>query len=446
MRKLLVIDDDLACCKLICGLLRTDLLDITLAHDVATGVRKFTELMPDLVLLDVHLPDGDGISALTQILQRSPSTPVLMVTAENDLKTAIRAVKGGATDYLTKPISAVDLPARVRQELRQLDARDQIDDSQRHSILPLADTFGPSEASQHLVRQIEAAANSEITTLVVGETGTGKELVAHSIHRHGVRRTAPFVTIDCKSPPPWLLESELFSDTPATASTVARGGTLYLGDVAGLADPLQARLLRVLDRRKLRAAGAPDVRIIAGTRVDLHAAAKAGTFRSELVYRLGAYVVNVRPLRERPADIEHLARLFLAEAMREQHRVTCTFEPGALAKLCSHHWPGNGRELRNVVRQLVLEATGAVISPSAVARVLGMALGVEADGEAPSRTLKEIGDAAAHEAERLAIAQTLRTTKGNKSQAARVLKTDYKTLHTKIKQFGIVTRDTDDEP
>jgi two-component system nitrogen regulation response regulator GlnG len=294
---------------------------------------------------------------------------------------------------------------------------------------------------------------------VLGETGTGKELVAQAIHRQSDRRDRPFVALDCGAIPDTLLESELFGHEKGAFTgadrrrkgrfDLADGGTFFLDEVGNLPLPLQAKLLRVLESREVQAVGAPhasrlDVRFIAATNDDLGARINDGRFRADLYFRLAQYTISLPPLRERASDIDHLAQRFVSEASVELRRPMNALAPEVLASLREQPWPGNVRELRNVIRQCVLEASGTNLD-DAVRRRLAARLAGE-DTPPPrsavgSRSLREIAEEAAREAERRAISDTLRATAGNKSEAARALRTDYKTLHNKMKSLGLSAKD-----
>jgi two-component system nitrogen regulation response regulator GlnG len=308
---------------------------------------------------------------------------------------------------------------------------------------------------------VATVAASNFTVLILGETGTGKELVAHAIHRQSERQAKPFVALDCGAIPDLLLESELFghergaftgADRKRVGSfQLADGGTCFLDEVGNLPLNLQAKLLRVLESRQVQPVGAArpsaiDIRFVAATNQDLQARVAHGAFRADLYFRLAQYTIALPPLRERTADIPHLTRRFLREASVELRRPVQEVLPPAIEALERHQWPGNVRELRNVVRQAVLQSQELVISASAVRAALGAGQPVASPPvvEAPvNGSLKEIADEAAREAEHAAIVRALRVSSGNKSRAAQALRTDYKTLHRKMKAFGIRARDFD---
>jgi two-component system nitrogen regulation response regulator GlnG len=317
---------------------------------------------------------------------------------------------------------------------------------------PLCPSAGGS-SMRHVVRRLLQVAPFNFTVLIQGETGVGKELVARALHEESGRASKPFVPIDCGAIPDNLLESELFGHEKGAFSgadrrkkglfSLAQGGTLFLDEVGNLPVGTQAKLLRVLQERKVLPLGATvpralDVRFVAATNVPLDAAVREGRFRQDLYYRLAEFTLVVPPLRDRGGDVLLLAQRFIDDAALELGRPAPLLSSAAANLISAHAWPGNVRELRNVIRQAVLLAHNAVIDASDLVALLKTYDGpLTAPRNPGERSLKEISDAAAAEAERRAIEEALHRTGGNKSQAARLLKVDYKTLHTKAKRYGL---------
>jgi DNA-binding NtrC family response regulator len=385
-----------------------------------------------------------------------------MLTASREIKTAVRATQLGAFDYLTKPIDDDELVATVR---RALDARAlhlEVEDLRtrvsRNEADQLAFEMGSSASVRDLLEQIAAVAKSNLSVLIVGETGTGKELVAQAIHRQSDRRRQPFIALDCGAIPELLLESELFGHERGAFTgaerrraghfQLATGGTCFLDEIGNLPLTLQAKLLRVLESREVRPVGAErattvDVRFVAAANEDLQPRAHDGRFRADLYFRLAQYTIAVPPLRQRSEDLAYLAQRFLDEASVELRTPVHQLVPAAIEMLRRHDWPGNVRELRNVVRQAVLRSDGLAIKPTDL-RALLTSTPTPASGAIKGtrmQSLKEIAADATRTAERDAISDALRATKGNRSRAANLLQTDYKTLLRKIRQLGIRVRD-----
>jgi DNA-binding NtrC family response regulator len=463
-RRLLVIDDDQAGCRLMRAVFASE-FEVSAAHDGRSGLARAAADRPDVILLDLQLPDLHGLEVLERLRQTDASVPVVMMTAHGEVKTAVRATQLGAFDYLTKPIDHEEITMIVGRavETRALKAevealRRQVGDG------GLAAQMGPSPQVAQIIEQVRTVAASGFSVLVLGETGSGKELVAQAIHRASERRGRPFVALDCGAIPEPLLESELFGHEKGAFTgadrkkagrfQLADGGTVFLDEVGNLPVALQSKLLRVLESRQVQAVGADrttpmDVRFVAATNEDLHVRAGDGRFRADLYFRLAQYTITLPPLRARPADIAYLVARFIAEATVELRCPIHEVAPDALALLEKHAWPGNVRELRNVVRRLVLEAKGGVVGRALVARFLGRDRASSTSSAAAAtsvkatagRSLKEVATEAARAAERELICDTLRETQGNKSRAARALQTDYKTLHLKLKSLGIRARD-----
>ena len=460
---LLVIDDDESVGKLIAAIFREEQFTVEIAVDGAEGVRLAEAASPDVVLLDVRLPDGNGVDVLERLKARSATLPVVMLTGLHDVKTAVRATHLGAYDYLTKPFAAGDLVAAVRRAMEAQALRREVEALRQQvgkgGIERLAAQIGNSLEGRRVIDRVAQVASSDFTVLVLGETGTGKELIAQAIHQSSARRAKPFVALDCGAIPDALLESELFGHEKGAFTGAERrkegrlgladGGTCFLDEVGNLPKSLQAKLLRVLESREMQAVGAVsprrfDVRFIAATNDDLQKRVSDGLFRADLYFRLAQYTIVAPPLRDRRADIPYLSTRFLEEASLELRRPVQAVVPEAMQLLQEHPWPGNVRQLRNVIRQAVLQESGLVIGASAIRQLLGES-SVEAvathPGPAPEGTLRQISDRAARDAERQAITHTLRTTSGNKSRAARLLRTDYKTLHMKMRHLNIRAHD-----
>lgn len=460
MHKLLVIDDDPAGCRLLKAIFAPQGFDVRVSHSGEEGVSMARDVEPDVVLLDLRLPGIDGMEVLFQLRAENASRPVIMMSAHGEVRDAVRATQLGAFDYLVKPIDPDEIGILVSRALETRALRREVEVLRRQigSGTELTELMGNSPPISAVVEQVATVAATPFSVLVLGETGTGKELVARAIHRQSERRAAPFVALDCGAIPEALLESELFGHErgaftgaerrKAGQFHLAQEGTLFLDEIGNLPLALQAKMLRVLESRQVLSVGgtvaAPvNVRFVAATNEDLQDRASNGRFRADLYFRLAQYTIRVPPLRERASDIAGLARRFASEASVELRKPVNEIAPEALAALERHSWPGNVRELRNVVRRAVLDSTDLTIRRAGVQRLLAATRAERASNATTTQgaSLREVAESAAREAERQLISATLRATKGNKAQAARAMQTDYKTLHLKMKALGLRARD-----
>ena len=458
--RLLVIDDDHSNCKVLKAIFARVGIAVDIAYEGREGIELALGRLPDLVILDLHLPTIDGLEVLAELKRFDPALPVIMMTAHNDVKTALRATQLGAADYLVKPFDPDEIVVVVRRALETRALQAEVEDLRRQvgEGGGLSAKMGSSPAVLQIIDQVRVVAGSSFSVLILGETGTGKEIVAQAVHRQSERRGRPFIALDCGAIPETLLESELFGYEKGAFTgaerrreghfQLAQGGTLFLDEIGNLPMGLQAKLLRVLESREIQSVGATkatplDVRFVAATNHDLQRRVQDGLFRADLYFRLAQYTIGLPPLRERTSDIAHLAQRFLEEASVELRRPVRTVPAEVVTLLEKYAWPGNVRELRNVIRQAVLESKDLVIHRPLVQRLLGRNTGPSAIAPSTARggSLREIAANAAREAERQAITEVLHSTRGNKSRAARVLDTDYKTLHLKMKILGIRARD-----
>jgi DNA-binding NtrC family response regulator len=460
-RRLLVVDDDPVIFRLLRAIFVREGFEVLGAADGEAGLALATADKPDLVILDLELPKLDGLQVLERLKAATPELPVVMLTGRDDAKTAVRAIRLGAFDYATKPFDPDEISVVVQRAMEMRALATEVEDLRRQVAGGggLDVQMGPSSAARRVIDQVKTVAETNFSVLVLGETGTGKELVAAALHRQSERRSKPFIALDCGAIPEALLESELFGHEKGAFTGadrrraghfhLAESGTLFLDEIGNLPLGLQAKLLRVLESRQLRSVGAGqatsiDVRFIAATNNDLQARVTEGKFRADLYFRLAQYTISLPPLRDRPEDIPHLAERFIREVGVELRRPVQGIAPEALTLLKLHPWPGNVRQLRNVIRQGVLESQDLLLDRVTVERSLGSGAAAQSE-PAPlavsGRSLKEIAEQAAIEAERRAICEVLRNTQGNKSQAARTLRTDFKTLHVKMKNLGIQARD-----
>jgi two-component system nitrogen regulation response regulator GlnG len=456
--KILVVDDEAEIRSLLSAVLQSKGFEVVTAEDGAAALQQVQRERPAVILMDLSMPKMSGMDALPEIKRLDPEVPVIICTAHTDLATAVRAMKLGAYDYLTKPFDVELLGLTLQRAVERNQLRSRIDELKRQGQgTTLAERMGGSPAIAQVIRQVAQVAESNFTVLVQGETGTGKELVARAIHQQSPRRPAPFVAVDCGAIPETLVESELFGHERGAftgAQTrreghfqLAKGGTLFLDEIGNVPLATQAKLLRALEQREVQPLGsaravAVDARIIAATNTELEEAVKAGRFRADLYYRLSEFTITLPPLRSRREDITHLAQRFLDEVSMELRRPVRAIADEAMQALVRHDWPGNVRELRNVVRKAALVATDVVTVEHLPALTAGVpALPRSTEPVSGDLSLREVAELAAVQAERELIRHALQATKGNKSQAARLLRTDYTTLHAKMKRYSISARD-----
>lgn len=372
MSRLLLVDDDRTFAQLACAALAREGFDVEVARSLFETRAAFGRSTPDVVILDRRLPDGDGIDLVRELRARAPDAAILMVTAHGDVQSAVRAMREGATDYLIKPVELVDLIAKARRsgERQRLQARleqAQAELSSRHKLIRPR-----SEPMRRVLELLERVAQSPRSpVLLLGETGVGKEVLARHLHALSKGADAPFVHVNCAALPESMMESELFghergafTDAKATRKglvEIASGGTLFLDEIGELALPLQAKLLTYLDSGRFRRLGGSaettsTARVVAATHRDLLERAGEARFREDLYYRLSVFRVDIPPLRERPEDIVPLAEGLLQSVGRELGRREATLGERAKERLHAYRFPGNVRELRNVIeRALVLE-------------------------------------------------------------------------------------------
>ncbi|MFO0945009.1 MAG: sigma-54 dependent transcriptional regulator [Planctomycetota bacterium] len=396
MPKVIVIDDDRFVHRLIEKTVGSEELQVICAAKGEEGLSSIQEERPDVVLLDVVLPDGSGLEYFQRIKEIDSKLPVIFVTGDSASETAIEAMKLGAYDYLLKPLDVATVEILVERalEIRRLmlvpvglsDSELEIDLSQADNDVD--HLIGRSPQMQEVYKAIGRVAAQDVTTLILGESGTGKELVARAIYQHGKRSDGPFLAVNCAALPDALLESELFGHekgafTGADRQRIGKfeqcsGGTIFLDEVGDMSLLVQAKVLRLLQEQRFERVGGnqtiqTDVRVIAATNRDLEAMSTEGEFRTDLFYRLNGYTISLPPLRDREEDLEVLLEHFRKRLSRQLSKKIDSISPDAMAILRQYSWPGNIRELQSVLRQAILRTTGSVIVPEFLpASVLGV--------------------------------------------------------------------------
>lgn len=450
---ILVVDDDEGLRRMLQLVLERGGYRVVTAETAREGLQIVETRAPRLAVIDWYLPDMTGLDALRQLKATHPRLPVILLTGYANLAGAVDAIKEGAYDYLAKPLNNNGLLAKIGEALQ----RDQRGHGKGDPAERLRERMGSSPAITRTIEEIERVAPTDFAVNLFGETGAGKEVVARAIHDTSHRASGPFVAVDCGAIPDSLIENELFGHErgaftgadrqQAGKLEAAQGGTLFLDEITNLSLAAQARLLRVLQERVIYRVGGIkavpiDVRLISASNQALADAVSFGRFRADLLYRLCDYRISIPPLRERREDIPRLANQFLADANQELTKVVASLTDDALRVLLDYSWPGNVRELRSVIRRAVLVARHAIdvhhldlpLSRQTSAG-LDPAPGL-ADAEA-GLSLREIIRVRLADIERQVICDALQRAHGNKAAAARLLQVDYKTIHTKLKVYGL---------
>ena len=454
MQKILVIDDEVDICLLLEKFLGRKGFEVSTCHKGNDALNMAKEGAYDLYIMDYRLPDYEGIDLLKELKKYTPEKNVIVITGYSDIRLAVEVIKYGAYDYVTKPLFPEELLNLVNEALEAKPV------SQKKSTQKSASTpnrrkstyeefeyvIGNDPRSRQIYKSIELVAPTNMAVLITGETGTGKEFVAREIHRLSKRSDKPFIAIDCGALPKDLAGSELFGHVKGAFTgalqnregkfVLAEGGTLFLDEVGNLNYDVQVKLLRVLQERVVTKIGGSkeqmvDVRIISATNENLKENIENGEFREDLYYRLNEFGIELPPLRSRREDLEVFMKLFIDRANAQLEKATSGFKPDALEKLKNYSWPGNLRELKNVVKRSVLLSPEELISINTLPDEI--IYYSEETTTLPKDSLKE----ASSLAEKERILQVLSETGNNKSKAARILNIDRKTLYNKLKTYEI---------
>jgi two-component system response regulator HydG len=430
------------------------------APDGSTAVAKVRERRYLLVLTDLKLPGCSGLDVLRETKQADPTIPVILITAYGSVEEAVTAMKEGAFDFIQKPVDLEHLKLLVeraaqQQELLRENLLLREEYTERYGFPRIV---GEHRTMQDVTQQVQRVAATDSTVLLLGQSGTGKELFARAIHHLSTRRQHPFVALNCAAIPEGLVENELFGHErgaytgagarKAGKMELANRGTIFLDEIGELPLATQAKLLRVLEERRFERIGGTqaveiDVRILAATNKDLQAAAETKTFRQDLYFRIAAVPITIPPLSERDGDILLLAEHFLERFRREFRKPELRLSPGARAALTAYAWPGNVRELQNTIERAAILSSGSMIEASE----LQLPAPRPPQGEMPAGmldqkfnwggTLQEVGARALEYVERFKIESALKTAKWNKTRAAEQLGVSYKTLLNKIRALGL---------
>ncbi len=446
MHKILIIDDDVFICNILEKYLKDNKYEVKSAYSAASAKNILKEEEFDVVLCDYRLPDSDGIKMLETIRRLDPGAKVVVITAYADVNIAVKLIKSGASDYVVKPIQQEEILHLVNDLISKPEA------PQTKKVKDNGDFFfGNSPEITKVLELARTVAPTDLSVIINGETGSGKEFLARYIHMNSRRNKQPFVALDCGAIPKTLANSELFghikgSFTGAVADKIgvfqeADGGTLFLDEIGNLEYEVQVKLLRTLQERKVTRVGDPkttevDVRIIAASNEDLKEQVAENNFREDLYHRLNEFMIALPPLRERQKDIIAYAEYFMEEANAQLDRNISNIDEGAREILLQYSWEGNLRELRNVIKRAVLMTPSNMITKESFPeeiRSFHLQQSLDTGIIDASSDLRETS----LEAEKELIIETLRSVDNNKSKAARILKIDRKTLYNKMKRLNI---------
>lgn len=437
---ILIVDDDKAHGLMLETLLKKWQFKVSRAENGVEAIEKIKETPYDSVLMDIRMPDMDGVTALKFINAYNPAIPIIMMTAFSDIENAVECVKNGAYDYLTKPLDFDRLKITIDKSLEHAKLKKQV---QTMEIENQTQIIGSSKAITQLKELIKSFAPSDATILIRGKSGTGKELVARSIYELSQRKDKPFVTVNCGALSETLLESELFGHEKGAFTGAdkkregrffqANGGTIFLDEIGEISPQMQVKLLRVLQQKEIQRVGSDetlhvDVRIIAATNRNLEDEIQKGNFREDLYYRLNVVTLDVPALNEREGDIPILAQHFLTVFSKKNNKEIKGFTPKAMDCLIKHEWRGNVRELENVIERACILTYNDYIDVEQFPQLIQNLQSQKSDFENVT-TLEEM--------EKAFILKTLKEYGDNKSETAKQLGISRKTLHTKIKQYNL---------
>jgi two-component system, NtrC family, response regulator AtoC len=451
MNKILVIDDDKMTQVAFSDALAHGGFSPVMAFNWREAIKLVRREDYDAVLIDLVMPEKNGIDTMLELKKIKPAIPMIIVTGHGDIATAVEAIKLGAYDYVTKPPDYPRLFLTIQKAIEHCDALKKITSLNAVVEVSFEGFYGTEKVMKDIINKISKVAQSDFSVVIEGETGTGKTTIARAIHRLSKRSGGPFVVVDIGTLPETLVERELFGHEKGAFTgadkrkpghfEAAQGGTILIDELQNMSPYTQTKLLRVVEEKKIFALGSTvpldvDVRILCASNTDLKKEVVDKRFREDLYYRLCEFTITLPPLRERPDDILFLAKKFMEEACAELNKAGCELSKETAAVLKEYRWPGNVRELKNVIRRTVLLARGDAVQPEDIQFILAD----KEDGRqlvSAQMSLKDLTALAVREVQRKAIKNALDATGGNKTKATALLQIDYKTLLTKIKEYGI---------
>jgi len=449
---ILVVDDDPSHLTALKTIIKSWGYSVSLADDGSQAIENVKERPFDLILMDVRMAQMSGIEALKKIKDYNPAIPILIMTAYSSVDSAVEALKAGAYDYLTKPLDFEVLKLTLERALEHTGLKEENKylKNKLSADYDLKNIIGKSKAMKELIDLLAMVAPSEATVLIAGESGTGKELIAKSIHHNSNRKNHPMVIVNCAALTETLLESELFGHEKGAFTGAdkrregrfkqADKGTIFLDEIGETSATMQAKLLRVIQEREIQRVGGEetlnvDVRILAATNRNLAEDVKEGRFREDLFYRLNVVTLDVPPLSDRQEDIPLLAQHFLEKYAEKNRKSVKGFSPLVMDMLVKYGWPGNVRELENTIERAVILLTGEIITEKDLPSNIIEPYSEKSDWIEKPRL--DVANRPLEDIEKEAILATLEVTGGNKSETARRLKINRKTLHKKLKYYGV---------
>ncbi len=440
MSRILIIEDDVAFCKMLAQFLVKKSYTVDTAFSANEGKSKVSNQLYDLIITDLRLPDDNGLELVSAFKLQFPDVPVVLMTGYSDVITAVKAIKNGASDYISKPFNPDEVLLVVENALKaNVNPPIEIPKKSKKAELEKEFVSGISAVSKKLSEYIQLVSPTDMSVLIVGESGTGKEVIAKSIHQSSIRKAKNFIAVDCGTISKELAASEFFghikgSFTGAITDKIgyfeaANGGTLFLDEIGNLSYENQIQLLRALQERKIKPVGSNkeievDIRIITATNEELREAVKNGNFREDLYHRINEFSIHSPSLKERNEDIIIFSEFFLEKANLQLNKNIVGFSSDVLSIFKSYHWPGNLRELQNVIRRAVLLTQDDFIERKVL----------------PSEIFEEQKsqvDFSISGSERETIINALARTQNNKSEAAKLLNINRKTLYNKLNQYGL---------
>jgi DNA-binding NtrC family response regulator len=448
MQTILIVEDKKSMADMLTKTFQSEGFSVKTSYNVKDGIASISSDL-SAVVTDLKLPDGDGMEIVKTIKEGFPFIPVIVMTAYGSIETAVKAVKEGAYDFITKPFDPDHLLLLIKRAIGEstIEKENLVLKKEFSKFLKMPEMIGVSRAWNEIMEKVKKVAPLKTTVLILGESGTGKELIARTIHHLSQRSKGPFVAVNCAAIPKDLIENEIFGhekgaftgagETKIGRFELADKGTIFLDEIGDMEMPLQSKLLRVLQENEFERVGGTktikvDVRVIAASNKNLEREVSEGRFREDLFYRLNVFPIVIPPLRERQQDIIQLAKYFVSVFCNDMNKTEPSISPEVEGLLLMHDWKGNVRELKNVIERAVILCDGADLLPEHLG--FGTDVKERFNLDAP---LYEVAGSAARSAEKVRIENALRQTNGNKSRAAEILKVSYKTLLNKIKEYGI---------